>query len=315
MKKRNLYIGLTIICLFSVIFLNSSSSKEPLSLEKNILSSPDKITTNLPSQNPIFIFITLFYIFLFLSGLINLSIFLSRKIKGQSISQLYSPKKKLPLNQENAAELIFLVSFLMLFTYFLPNIFLSFSRLSPIFIILITNLILQIGTIFIIFSYIKPYFFDLSLKRKEINFVVKIYSAIIPITALAIFINLFLIKALGIEPGTSPVMKLIPLINTKTSLLLFITQAIIIAPLAEELIFRGIFYKLIRKKYSFLIAATGLSLFFALLHRSPAGVFGLFIISFSLCYIYEKTQKISTAFLFHALHNTITLLFFLGTKI
>jgi membrane protease YdiL (CAAX protease family) len=298
-----------------MIFLDNLSGGRPHSLKKPILSSPDSIPTSLPSQNPIFIFITLFYAFLFLAGLINLGLFLSRKIKGQSIIQLDYPKKKLPLNQENAAKLIFLVSFLMLFTYFLPNIFLSFSRLSPIFIILATNLTLQIGTIFIIFSYIKPHFFDFSLKKKEINFVVKIYSAIIPVTALAIFINLFLIKVLGIELGPSPVMKLIPLINTKVSLLLFITQAIIVAPFAEELIFRGIFYKLLRKKYSFLVAATGISLFFALLHRSPAGVLGLFIISFSLCYVYEKTQKISTAFLFHALHNTITLLFFLGTKI
>ncbi|MCF7887506.1 MAG: CPBP family intramembrane metalloprotease [Candidatus Omnitrophica bacterium] len=300
--------------MLSVIFLDNLSGGEPPSLKKPILSSSDKITTNLPSQNPIFIFITLFYAFMFFAGLINLGIFFFRKIKSRSISQLNYPKKKLPLNQENTAELIFLVSFLMLFTYFLPNLFLSFSKLSPLLIILATNLILQIGTIFIIFNYIKPNFFDLSLKKKELNFVIKIYTAIIPLTALAIFINLFLIKALGIEPGSSPVMRLIPLINTKISLFLFITQTIIIAPFAEELIFRGVFYKLLRKKYNFMISAASLSLFFAFLHRSPTGVLGLFIISFSLCYIYEKTQKISAAFLFHALHNTITLLFFLAAK-
>lgn len=287
----------------------------PTSLDKPSLNSVEKIPGILPSQNPIFIFAGFFYSFLFFIGLINLTIFLIRKIKGYSISWLSYSKKELPLNQENAAELIFLVSFLMLFTYFLPNLFLSLSNLSPISIILATNLGLQIGTVFIIFSYIKPRFFDLSLRKKELNFVFKVYTAIIPIIAVSIFINLFLLKALGIEPGPSPVMKLAPLINTKTSLFLFISQAIVVAPFAEELIFRGVFYKLIRKKYSFLISACGLSLFFALLHRSPTGVIGLFIISFSLCYIYEKTQKISTAFAFHAFHNTITLLFFLGTKI
>ncbi|MCF7869870.1 MAG: CPBP family intramembrane metalloprotease [Candidatus Omnitrophica bacterium] len=315
MKKRNLYIGLTIICILSVIFLDNLSGKEPSSLEKPMLNSSDKISANLPSKNPIFTFIALFYTFLFFSGLINLGMFFFRKIKGLSISQINYLKKKLPLDQESIAKLIFLVSFLMLFTYFLPNLFLSFSKLSPIFIVLTTNLILQIGTVFIIFSYIRPDFFDLRLKKKELDFVIKIYTAIIPITALAILINFFLIKALGIKLGPSPVMKLIPLINTKTSLFLFIFQVIFVAPLAEELIFRGIFYKLLRKKYSFIASACGLSLFFALLHRSPAGVLGLFIISFSLCYIYEITQKISTAFTFHALHNAITLLFFLGAKI
>ncbi|MCF7887967.1 MAG: CPBP family intramembrane metalloprotease [Candidatus Omnitrophica bacterium] len=315
MKKRNLYILLAIICIFSVVFLDNLSSKEPLSLEKPILSSPDKIPKNLSSQNPIFIFISFFYTFLFFAGLINLGIFFIRKIKGYPIIHLNPPKKKLPLTQENTAGLIFLISFLILFTYFLPNFFLLFNNLELIYIILVTNLILQLSTIFIIFNYIKPNFFGLRLRKKELNFVFKIYTAIIPIIIISVFINLFLLEFFKIKPGPSPVMELIPLIKTKASLFLFICQVIVIGPLAEELIFRGIFYKLLRKKYNFMISATSLSLFFTLLHRSPAGILGLFVISFTLCYIYEKTQKISAAFLFHALHNTITLLFFLGTKI
>ncbi|MFO8052401.1 MAG: hypothetical protein R6U54_00360 [Candidatus Omnitrophota bacterium] len=177
MKKRNLYIGLTIICILSVIFLESLSSKALPSLEKPILSSSDKISKNLPSQNPIFIFISFFYTFLFFAGLINLGISFIRKIKGYPISHLNPPKKKLPLTQESTAELIFLISLLILLTFFLPNFFLLFNNLKLIYIILVTNLILQLGTIFIIFSYIKPNFFGLGLRKKELNFVFKIYTA------------------------------------------------------------------------------------------------------------------------------------------
>lgn len=315
MKKRNLYILLAIICICSVVILGNLSDSAPPSTAKPDLASPDKISENIVFQNPIFVFITLIYAFIFFAGLINLGIFFIRKLSGKAMTAINYPKKKLPLNQETSAKLIFLISFLLLLTYLLPSFFFYFSNIAPIYIILLSNLLLQIGSVYLVLNYINPKFFGLTFRKKDFNFILKTYTAIIPILAVSIILNLFLLKILGIEPGPSPIIKLVPLLKTKFSLFLFIFQTIIVAPLAEELIFRGVFYELLRKKYSFLAAATGLSVFFALLHRSPAGTLGLFIISFSLCYVYEKTQKISTAFAFHALHNTITLLFFLGTKI
>lgn len=315
MKKRNLYILLAIICIFSVIILSSLFATTLPSPEKPGLASTNKITNDMVLENPIFLFITFLYALMFLIGLINLGIFFTRKISSKAMVALNYPKKKFPLNQENSAKLIFLISFLILLTYLLPSFFFYFSNIPHIHVILISNLLLQIGSVYIVLNYINPKFFGLTLRKNDINFTLKTYTALIPVLAASMIINLFLLKIFGVEPSPSPVIKLVPLINTKFSLALFIFQTIIVAPFAEELIFRGVFYKLLRKKYSFLIAATGLSLFFALLHRSPAGVIGLFVISFFLCYVYEKTQKISVAFLFHALHNAITLFFFLGTKI
>ncbi|MCF7878808.1 MAG: CPBP family intramembrane metalloprotease [Candidatus Omnitrophica bacterium] len=315
MRKRNIYIVLTIICILSLILIDNLPTAPSSAFKKTGSISPEKIPAAFGFKNPILIFASLLYAFIFFAGLINLGLFFIRKIKGYPITTLKYPKKELPLNQDNSAELIFSISFLTLLTYLLPGPLLSFSGLNPIYIILGANYLFQIGTILIIFNYLKPNFFDFRLKKKELGFLLETYTALTPILVASIFINLFLLKSLGIEPPPSPLIKLIPLINTKTALFLFASQVIFIAPFAEELIFRGIFYKLLRKKYSFFISAAVISLFFAFLHRSPSGIIGLFAISFTLCYVYETTQKIGTAFVFHALHNAVTLLFFLGTKL
>jgi membrane protease YdiL (CAAX protease family) len=315
MKKRNLYIALTIVCIGSVIVLNSLSTPAPAASENLNLTASTKIPDNLFLENPILVFTILLYTFMFFAGLVNLGIFCIRKINRKPIVSFHYPKKKFPLNQENSAKLLFLISFLILAAYLIPSLFLFFKKINPVYIVLGSNLLLQLGAVFIVLKHINHSFFGFKLEKNELNFVFTTYMAIIPIIIASVFINLFLLEFFGLRPGPSPIIRLIPLIKTKLSLFLFVLQTVLIAPFVEELIFRGVFYKLLRKKYPFLISAAGLSLFFALLHRSLAGMLGLFIISFSLCYIYEKTQKISTAFIFHALHNTITLLFFLGTKV
>ncbi len=315
MGKRNLYIILAVICTFSVILLNSLISGIPPWAENSILLAGAETPVKMPLESPLFIFTTLIYTLIFFSGLVNLGIFFVRKITGRPAVSLNYPKKKFPLGQENTAKLIFLITFLLLLTYFLPNLFLYFSDIAPIYIILGTNLLLQLGAIFITFKQIRPSYFGLSIRKKDLKLIFQTYTAVIPIVVIAILINLFLLKIFAIKTGPSPIIKLVPLIQTKTSFFLFISQTVIFAPLAEEIVFRGIFYKLLREKYSFIISTIGLSLFFALLHRSPAGIIGLFVISFALCYVYEKTQKISAVFIFHMFHNLITLLFFLGTQI
>jgi hypothetical protein len=315
MRKRNTYIALTILCILSLILLNNFPSAPSPSFKKISSISAQKIPAAFSFTNPILIFASLLYAFIFFAGLINLGLFLIRKINGYPITTLNYPKKKLPLSQDKIAQLIFSISLLTLLTHILPNLFLLLSGLNPIYIILGANYLFQIGTVFIIFNYIKPGFFDFRLAKKELGFLLETYTALTPVLVASIFLNLFLLKSLGVEPPPSPLIKLMPLINTKTALFLFTFQVILIAPFAEELIFRGIFYKLLRKKYSFFISAAAVSLFFSFLHRSPSGTIGLFAISFILCYVYETTQKIGTAFVFHALHNAVTLLFFLGTKI
>jgi membrane protease YdiL (CAAX protease family) len=100
------------------------------------------------------------------------------------------------------------------------------------------------------------------------------------------------------------------IIETNTSLkakiVLFI-NIIILAPICEELIFRGFLFHRLSEKYS---TATGVilsSLIFALLHVSPVGAFMFGII---MCWIYMKTQSLWVPVGIHFLNNAIAAAFY-----
>jgi len=270
--------------------------------------------TSLPA-NPILILAGLLYAFLFLAGLFNLGIIIFRKLKGKSASLLsQQPLKKFPLEKKDSAVLISLIFLWFLFVSAFPEIVSPFIKMRPAHLILGATLLLQAGSMFIIFKYINFSFFDFSIKKKEFNLVLFIYTAAMPIVFISLVLSIFFFEFLGVEHISSPIEKITSLIDTRFALFLFGAQAVLLAPLAEELFFRGILYNLLRKKYSFFFSAISISIFFSLIHRTPLGILALFVISFAICYVYEKTQKISAAFLLHLIHNLITFLFFLGSR-
>lgn len=264
--------------------------------------------------NPLHIFIAFIYTFLFFLGLINLAIFSLRKLQNKPLTDLNYPKKELPLNPEESTKLIFLLILLVLLTYIMPSLLWLAAGIKALYAVLTANLFLQITSILVLLFSLKISFFGFSIKKKEVNFVFQAYAALLPLVFAGLALNLFFLERLGIKPSPSPVEIIAPLIETRFAFFLFAFQTILVGPLAEEFVFRGLFYKLLRKKYSFLFSTTILSLFFSLLHRSPAGFISLFVLSAGMCYVYEKTQKISTPFLLHSLHNLIIFLFFAATK-
>lgn len=84
--------------------------------------------------------------------------------------------------------------------------------------------------------------------------------------------------------------------------LLFLTL-VVMAPIFEEMVFRGIFYNLLNKKQSLLVAALISSLFFGLLHG--ATFFQTAVLGFVLAMIYQVTGKLWMAMAAHAFNNFI----------
>ncbi len=312
MKRKKIFL-IFFLSLTGMILLDSFFHPVLAQLKDSInLSGKEVIAT--PALGPLLIFITIIYIAMFIAGMINLSIFLVRKIKNKPVFTFNRPVKEIPLERKGSLQLIFSLIFLLFLTTTFPALFPEKPQLEPIYLILGLNLFLQAGSIFIVLRYINFSFFDLTIRKKELNFVFSVYTALIPLILFALIANVFLLEFFGIEIAKSPIEKITPLIDTNFSLFIFTLQATLIAPLAEEFVFRGVFYKLMRKKYSFLVSAIAISLFFTLLHRSPAGTMSLLILSLGTCYVYEKTQKLSSAFILHSLHNIITILFFFGTR-
>lgn len=80
---------------------------------------------------------------------------------------------------------------------------------------------------------------------------------------------------------------------------------VVVAPIIEEVIFRGILYGKLRAKYSLPLSLIVTSLVFALLH-SPASVcIDVFVLSVALCFLREITGTVYAGILVHMIKNAL----------
>jgi uncharacterized protein len=91
--------------------------------------------------------------------------------------------------------------------------------------------------------------------------------------------------------------------GNNTDLLKIFVQACIIAPIMEEIIFRGAFYPIFKKIFGVLWSCLFTSLIFSLIHFNVLSFFVLFVFSCSLTFIYEKFNNIYIPIVSHSLFN------------
>ena len=88
---------------------------------------------------------------------------------------------------------------------------------------------------------------------------------------------------------------------------LLVFNAVVLAPLWEELMFRGVFFGLLRSRSGTGSALVLSSAVFAAYHLSLDALLPLFFVGLALGYIYYRTRSIYFAILFHALFNSVML--------
>jgi membrane protease YdiL (CAAX protease family) len=86
-----------------------------------------------------------------------------------------------------------------------------------------------------------------------------------------------------------------------------IFMAVIVAPVAEEVLFRGYFYGVIRRYGGRLPALLTSSLLFAAIHVHLPSLLGLGILAVILCLLYERTGSLWAPITMHAAFNTTTI--------
>ena len=93
----------------------------------------------------------------------------------------------------------------------------------------------------------------------------------------------------------------------------FLLLAVVLAPLFEEILFRGILLPALAKRFGSTAATLAVSLLFAGIHAHVPSLVPLFILSVSLCLAYIGTGSLAASVAMHALFNgvTVSLLFFL----
>lgn len=93
-----------------------------------------------------------------------------------------------------------------------------------------------------------------------------------------------------------------------------LVMAVVVAPLAEEFIFRGYLYPVGKKYAGPFLSAMVTSAIFALMHGHPQSVPSLFVLALCLTLSYEKSGSLLVSVLMHSVFNALSvagILFFL----
>ena len=88
-------------------------------------------------------------------------------------------------------------------------------------------------------------------------------------------------------------------------LLLALLLGGVVAPVAEEIFFRGYLYTGMRARWGVGWALAVSSLIFALIHLTPGVLPPLFIMGLLLAYLYERSDSLWPSILLHATINSI----------
>ena len=94
---------------------------------------------------------------------------------------------------------------------------------------------------------------------------------------------------------------------TQRDLILLMLLIAVVAPIAEELFFRGMLYPVLRRRWSSPIAIGVNGLLFALIHVIPVILPGLFFVGIVLAWVRERSGSLWPCILLHALQNGIVL--------
>ncbi|MFC1467736.1 lysostaphin resistance A-like protein [Verrucomicrobiota bacterium] len=117
-----------------------------------------------------------------------------------------------------------------------------------------------------------------------------------------------LMKFFGVEVEPQDVVTIILNAEPLALKVYLIFLAVVLAPVFEELLFRGVLFPVLAKRMPIKTAAVLVSLGFALLHAHLPAFLPLVLVSLCLCYAYWRTGSLWVNIGMHMLFNGINLL-------
>lgn len=143
---------------------------------------------------------------------------------------------------------------------------------------------------------------------------IKRYLITLPFIILAGFIINLISSYYGIAPEMQDVIRWLLEEKSLFVIVSLVFFGIVIAPVMEEIIFRGFIQSALKnsfgKQYAILISA----LLFAAVHMDIFAFLQIFILGVLLGNLYEKTQTLAASIVVHILHNSLTMVFLLYFK-
>lgn len=95
--------------------------------------------------------------------------------------------------------------------------------------------------------------------------------------------------------------------TTASGIVLAAVAVVVVAPLAEEIIFRGLLHRMASGIWGPLAATAVSSLVFGILHGEAWILFGLIGVGAVLAFVFEATGSVTACWITHAVHNAISL--------
>jgi membrane protease YdiL (CAAX protease family) len=118
--------------------------------------------------------------------------------------------------------------------------------------------------------------------------------------AFNLFYNLFLALF-----GQRAQVDLVPVMARLSSPWFLLVAAALVAPVVEELFFRGFVYAGLRQRFGWVRAALVSSALFSVLHLQPLGIPPIFLLGLMFAFLYERSRSLWPAILMHVTMNAL----------
>ncbi len=135
---------------------------------------------------------------------------------------------------------------------------------------------------------------------------VQTYAVAVPIIILVSLISTYFIDQNPLE--SSPIFTLLIDGDSPFTFISVFVMAIILAPIFEEVLFRGLLFRLLQSKWSTELAALVTSVVFGAIHFSLYAFLPITVFGMVLAWGYQKSNSLITPIVAHALWNATTLL-------
>ena len=180
--------------------------------------------------------------------------------------------------------------------------YLIIGLIAPILFLLYGNISILLLVLYYAFNLPNKFYLDKgSLKNTFLGFI-----AIMPIIFTLSFLSKLILHEFSEQEMVIELKK-----DIYKNFLTNFFVILIIAPIFEEIVFRGLFYKALKNFTPFIQASLISSIVFALIHKNILSFTILFTLSLFLTWIYERTNSILYPILTHSLFNLTTILFIL----
>lgn len=136
------------------------------------------------------------------------------------------------------------------------------------------------------------------------------FAAILPVCIAALIVNAVIVQMLGGRVEVHPLLDTVQKTREPWVMILAGVQAAVLAPLAEEFMYRGVLMMALVKQIGVTGALVVSSAVFGVVHlpAEPQAVLALFVLGMALGYVAHRTRSLVAPIVAHALFNALMVL-------